>query len=410
MVVYDRLYFMEHLESRITTIIKELRLLHGYTQSFVAQSLHIPLRTYQSWEKEFSSHIGNLELLAKLYRISLIDISHLATMGEQECLDSIQRWPFESEACLDAIFIGASAHDLKASFPALVSSDKTFETSVDNLVRDAYFSGKLESRLSCMKCDTDLEESIAVRFGLMPNAVKVVDTTLVQFQIVKEMALGVVGSRWLTEMASQYDRFSVGVSNGYTIARIMDHLKRGNATNFQLFPLNFTMTPADFSITATSLISSFRYKNEGRCSDSNPITEPEVYSAMQLADAVVMGIGTFSRKGLYSNMIQATLGSTRLQEIIAGGAVGDLNYYLLDEKGDIIQFPDLVSEMGAVSHSALIKAIHLDVIKKKANHGCKVIIAAAGAHKASLVSLAITKRYANHLLIDSSLARVLEGA
>jgi len=131
MVVYDRLYFMEHLESRITTIIKELRLLHGYTQSFVAQSLHIPLRTYQSWEKEFSSHIGNLELLAKLYRISLIDISHLATMGEQECLNSIQRWPFESEACLDAIFNGASAHDLKASFPALVSSDKTFETSVD---------------------------------------------------------------------------------------------------------------------------------------------------------------------------------------------------------------------------------------------------------------------------------------
>lgn len=395
---------METIEVRITNLIKALRKKRHYSQAEVAEALSVPLRTYQSWEREYASNIANLERIGQLYGISLESLVYLAAGDDHNDLEKIS---FPSNDCVEAIFSGATEKHLAIQYQHLFNSNLPLSEQIANCIRDAYFNRGIEGRIKQTERSKGLEQRVAAILELPLDHVRVVQTGAIQFQVLKEMILGYHGAAWLQEIATHHDRFSVGISNGYTIARIMDHLERGKASNFQFFPLNFTMTPADFSITATSLISSFRYRNEGRCSRANPITEPEVYSAMQLADAVIMGIGTFRTEGLYSRMIRATLGSERLGEIINGGAIGDLNYYLLNRDGEIIHVPDLVGEMGSESHAALIKAVSLDVISNKANHGCKTIIAAAGAHKASQVSIAFKHKYANHLLIDSSLAEAL---
>ena len=91
--------------------------------------------------------------------------------------------------------------------------------------------------------------------------------------------------------------------------------------------------------------------NEGRCSESNPTSEAEVFGAMQNADAALLGIGTFSKQGLYTQMITASLGSSQLEEILHSGAIGDLNYYLLDKQGEVIDCPALVSPIGSSQSS-----------------------------------------------------------
>ncbi len=106
-------------------------------------------------------------------------------------------------------------------------------------------------------------------------------------------------------------------------------------------------------------------------------------------------------------MITASLGSSQLEEILDSGAIGDLNYYLLDKEGEVIDCPALVSPIGSSQSSSLIKSVNLKLLGQKADRGCKIIIAAAGEHKAPLVNLTIQKGYANHLLIDSTLAEAM---
>jgi len=386
---------MDNLLDRVTSLIRDVRLYKKLSQTTVAESLQVPLRTYQSWEKSYSSNIENLNAICEFYALEFTEFIELSTVPK-EMLGNRLAQIFSSEKhYIDEVFAGSVPEDYSGLLP---------ENHIENLIRDAYFRGELDEIILSASRNTSMEQEVALFTGLKRECVHVVETRPIKMQLLKEMILGRFGALWIEGWAKNSDRFSLGVSNGYTIARIMDHMKRGSIGNLQLFPLNFTMTPADFSITATSLISSYRYRNEGRCSESNPTSEAEVFGAMQLADAALLGIGTFSEQGLYTKMITASLGSSQLEEILQCGAIGDLNYYLLNSEGEVIECPSLVSSIGKNQANSLIKSINLKLLSQKADRGCRIIIAAAGSHKAPLVSLAVKKGYANHLLIDSSLA------
>lgn len=389
---------MNSLLDRVTTLIRELRLFQKFSQTTVADALHVPLRTYQSWEKSYCSNIENLNAICEFYSLQLSEFLELSSLSDEALAIRLQQALASERVYISEVFAGSA----REAFSHLDS-----EHSIENLVRDAYFRGELDGRIRSATRNEAMEQEVALHTGLRRECVQVVETRPIKMQLLKEMLLGWFGSLWIEEWARDSDRFSLGVSNGYTVARILDHMKRGSIGNLQLFPLNFTMTPADFSITATSLISSYRYRNEGRCSESNPTSEAEVFGAMQNADAALLGIGTFSKQGLYTQMITASLGSSQLEEILHSGAIGDLNYYLLDKEGEVIDCPALVSPIGSSQSSSLIKAVNLKLLGQKADRGSKIIIAAAGEHKAPLVNLAIQKGYANHLLIDSTLAEAM---
>ncbi len=389
---------MNSVLDRVTTLIRELRLFQKLSQTTVADALHVPLRTYQSWEKSYSSNIENLNAICEFYSLQLSEFLELSSLSIEALAIRLQQSLSSERVYVSEVFAGS---------PREAFSHLDSEHSIENLIRDAYFRGELDERIRSAARNEAMEQEVALHTGLRRECVQVVETRPVKMQLLKEMILGRFGSLWIEGWARDSDRFSLGVSNGYTVARILDHMKRGSIGNLQLFPLNFTMTPADFSITATSLISSYRYRNEGRCSESNPTSEAEVFGAMQLADAALLGIGTFSKQGLYTQMITASLGSSQLEEILHSGAIGDLNYYLLDKEGEVIDCPSLVSSIGSSQASSLIKAVNLKLLGQKADRGCKIIIAAAGEHKAPLVNLAIQKGYANHLLIDSTLAEAM---
>ncbi|MDY0290413.1 MAG: sugar-binding domain-containing protein [Sphaerochaeta sp.] len=391
---------MNSLLDRVTTLIRELRLFQKLSQTNVADALHVPLRTYQSWEKSYSSNIENLNAICDFYSLEISQFLELSSLSKEALPFRLEQSLASEKVFVSEVFAGSAPETFLHMGP---------DHSIENLIRDAYFRGELDGRMRSATRNEAMEQEIAQYTGLKLECIQVVETRPIKMQLLKEMILGWFGSLWIEEWARASDRFSLGVSNGYTVARILDHMKRGSIGNLQLFPLNFTMTPADFSITATSLISSYRYRNEGRCSESNPTSEAEVFGAMQLADAALLGIGTFSKQGLYTQMIKASLGSSQLEEILQGGAIGDLNYYLLDKEGEVIDCPSLVSPIGSSQGSSLIKSIDLKLLGQKADRGCKIIIAAAGAHKAPLVKLAIQKGYANHLLIDSSLAEAMLG-
>jgi len=389
---------MKSLLNCVTTLIRELRLFQKLSQTTVADALHVPLRTYQSWEKSYSSNIENLNAICEFYSLQFSQFLELSYLPKESLHSRLVQALSSEKIYISEVFAGSGPDAFSHLDP---------DESIENFIRDAYFRGELDERICSAVRNESMEHEIAQLTGLKRQCVQVVETRPIKMQLLKEMILGWFGSLWIEEWARDADRFSLGVSNGYTVARITDYMKRGSIGNLQLFPLNFTMTPADFSITATSLISSYRYRNEGRCSESNPTSEAEVFGAMQLADAALLGIGTFSNQGLYTQMITASLGSSQLEEILQSGAIGDLNYYLLDKKGDVIDCPSLVAPLGGIQSPSLIKAINLKLLGQKADRGCKIIIAAAGEHKAPLVKLAIQKGYANHLLIDSTLAEAM---
>lgn len=135
--------------------------------------------------------------------------------------------------------------------------------------------------------------------------------------------------------------------------------------------------------------------------------EDEVYGALMLADAAILGIGTLKHQGLYSRMIAATLGQAYLDEVLAAGAIGDFNYYPIGAEGQRLDFPELVAPLGSGERGALIKSADLELLARKADRNCPVAVMAAGAHKAELVRLVSERGYVNTLLVDSSLAEAL---
>ncbi len=397
---------MEEITNKAAKLIKFIRNQENLSQTILADALNVPLRTYQNWEKNFSSKLNYLELICSFYNINLqlfFKLLDAEPSNWKEILNQNKQTDYE--ILLD-VFKGLSIEELLINHPKLTEIEN-ISNYLDNIVRDWYFNKKDYQFNFNFTRNNNLEEKLAKKTNLPLSNIRVINTSPVKFQILKEIILGFYGAEWIKEWLDKTSHFSLGISNGYTVSRILDNFNRGSAKNLDLFSLNFTKNPVDFSISSTSLISSFCYKHEGVNNNFKPTSELEVYSAVQLCDAMLLGIGTFSQTGLYSKMIEKTLGKQKLSEILNKKACGDLNYYIFDQDGNIIEDKSLVSAISPTENDSLIKAVDLQLIQKKADRGCKIIVAAAGEHKAEMINLSINKCLVNHLLIDDSIANKL---
>jgi DNA-binding transcriptional regulator LsrR (DeoR family) len=86
------------------------------------------------------------------------------------------------------------------------------------------------------------------------------------------------------------------------------------------------------------------------------------------------------------------------------GIVGDFNYHLLDKKGDQVTYPEIVTDIGDETTGSLVKSIGLNILRERADRGCKIMISTTGAHKAEAVITTFRNRYANWLLTDETVA------
>ncbi len=397
---------MKEITNQAADLIKYLRKRENLSQTILADALKVPLRTYQNWEKTFSSKLNYLNLICSFYNLNLQLFFKLLDTDSSNWEDILsQNNQLNYEILID-IFKGLSIEELLLKYPQ-IKIIENISLFLDNIIRDWYFNKKDYQFNFSFNRNYDLEEKLAQKTNLHQSNIRVINTSPIKFQILKEIILGFHGAEWIKEWLIQTSHFSLGISNGYTVSRILDNFNRGSAKNLELFSLNFTKSPVDFSISSTSLISSFCYKHEGVNNNFKPTSELEVYSAVQLCDAMLLGIGTFSQTGLYSKMIEKTLGKQKLSEILNKKACGDLNYYIFDEEGNIIEDKSLVSAISPTENDSLIKAVDLQLIQKKADRGCKIIVAAAGEHKAKMINLSIKQSLINHLLIDDSLANKL---
>ena len=68
--------YKEELLQRISDNLKQLRLLHGYSQSYVAEKIEISLRTYQTYESDstYDIRISNMVRIAEFYGVSLDEL------------------------------------------------------------------------------------------------------------------------------------------------------------------------------------------------------------------------------------------------------------------------------------------------------------------------------------------------
>ncbi len=395
---------MDKTGTAVSQVLKQLRLERNLSQAAVAEALNVPLRTYQTWEKEYSSGIGNLIMLANYYEIPadrfFVWINKVAS-GHDAAMSRPVTFSVE---IAHAVLEGLTGEEIANRLPSCFRRNEPVGATVDRALLDVYFESGFMFFQDRFPRNPELECLVAQRFTLPIEQVRVVQTAPVRSQIVKEIALASHGAALIEEWSRGKAEFRLGVSNGYTVARILDHIPRNGAGNMMIFPLNFTMTPADFSISTTSLISSFIYRHQGCYNEQRLVSEKEVYGAMQLADAAILGIGTFRQEGLYARMVRATLGSSFLDTMMKSGAIGDFNYHMLASDGNVIPCPQLISDIGDDAGHSLIKAIGIDLLTRKADRGCHILVAAAGEHKAELVRLALGRRYVNSLLVDSSLA------
>ena len=400
--------------ARIAERIKQRRMELGLSQSAVADALDAPLRTYQAWEKDFVSSVQNLMKIGSFFDISLEQLVASADDGVNAAPSGVGVLPFKRRffrmaadgAPTEEIF--AWYRDTHPDDAESVSEPSRF---VENCLLDVYHNDpSLLAELHFSRVEA-LEHAVAERFHLPASRVTVVDSDAVTHEALREMIIAPWGAQTLIDWATAKPGLRVGISNGFTVARILDAIPRGRIQNLNLFPLSFTGTEVDFPISASALISSFLYRSAGYGVNSDTVTEEQVMSSMLLADAALLGIGSFAQEGLYERMICSVLGRSVVNEIRAHGVVGDLNYHLFDADGNEAFFPEVVTGIGRPNgtdtSSAMIKSIGLTGLRDRAERGARIVIAATGRHKAQSVSIALEHGYANHLVTDTSIATTL---
>jgi DNA-binding transcriptional regulator LsrR (DeoR family)/transcriptional regulator with XRE-family HTH domain len=395
--------------------IKELRILNGLSQAATAEALSMPLRTYQTWEKDFTSSAQNLINICNYFGVSAGII-----------LKSIQESSNDPVHDLSNQFINLKEYKIKFFDMALEGLDENeifswYETEypdqaalvddrskfITNCFLDIYhFRHKALTNLNFGR-DKTKEQRIGKKFNIPADHIVVTKSGHIKHEILREMLIARYGAEWIIDWSIKKPGFRIGLSNGFTIARILDFIPRGSVENLNLFPLNFTNSPVDFPISATALISSFMYKGTGYGIVTDTMNEEQVFSSMLLADAAFLGIGTFSNEGLYEKMIRSVRGQGVVENIREKGVIGDLNYHLLDRSGKEIHFPEIVSNIGEHQPDSLIKSIGLKNLKDKADKGGRIVIAGSGEYKADTVRVALENRFANYLITDETIADTL---
>jgi len=392
---------------KIGNKIRELRTQAGLSQAAASETLGISLRTYQSWEKDFTSSIQKLISICSFFNfpvksmIQFIDPIPSPRNGigiTENFKQSIFHMALRGNTC-EEIFQWFSD-----TYPAKAEGIYDSRQFVENCILDIYHTQPSILHQYSFTRTREKEKALEELFKLPAGQVIVVQSGHIPHEVVREMIIAPYGAKWLTLWAAAKPGFRIGISNGFTTARILDSIPRGGIKNTTFFPLNFTNTQVDFPISSTAIISSFLYKSAGYGITNDTINEEQVFSSMLLADAALLGIGTFSREGLYERMIRSVLGQKTVTQIREMGIIGDLNYNLFDHEGNEFEFPQVVSHIGEFRENSLVKSIGLNTLQEKGEKGARIIIAGTGSYKAESVSVTLKNGYANHLITDETIA------
>ena len=395
----------------IANSIREQRIKAKLSQSAVAQALDTPLRTYQGWEKEFTSSIQNLLKICSFFDVPIetfVAPSYRTTDSQEDSAAHCNPLPGFKIKIFRMAMEGAENEEIFTWFSKIYPEKAAAITDRDQFIENCF--------LDIYHCKPELlqnyhfhrekekEHAIAKRFSLPPEQIIVVHSGHIAHEVIREMIIAPFGAQWIVKSATEKPGLRIGISNGFTIARILDGVQRGCIENMVLFPLNFTSTQVDFPISSTALISSFLYRFAGYGVTTDTVNEEQVYSSMLLADAAFLGIGTFSTEGLYERMIRSVLGHSVVADMRTQGVIGDFNYHLFDASGNEVVFPEVVADVGNFDQKALVKSIGLEQLKQKADRGGRIVIAGTGEHKTDSIAVALKNGYANHLITDESIA------
>lgn len=416
LLVFEEMCIIQFMNASmyIGNKIKDLRISKGLSQVATAEALSMPLRTYQTWEKDFTSSVQNLIEICNFFSVSIGSILNPIQNGSIESgIDNLKDNNYVEVdeykvKFFDMALEGNSEDEIfnwyKKEYP--LNAGLVYDRSrfIINCFLDIYhFRHKALTNLNFGR-DREKEILLAERFNLPASNIVVAKSGKIRHRIIREMLIACYGAEWIIDWSSKKPGYRIGLSNGFTIARILDFIPRGSVTNLSLFPLNFTNSPVDVPISATALISSFMYKATGYGVETDTLNEEQVFSSMLLADAAFLGIGTFSKEGLYENMIRSVRGQGAVKNIRDKGIIGDLNYHLLDASGNEVIIPEIVSNIGEKETKSLIKSIGLQNLRDKADKGGRIVIVGSGANKANTVIAALDKGYANYLITDDTIA------
>ena len=387
--------------------IREMRTAAGLSQTATAEALDTPLRTYQGWEKDFTSSIQNLIKICSFFNHPVENLI--------KKLDPESTWIVDQPEIDDykikifrAAMTGESWEELfdwfRKNEPGKAEDIEDPEQFIENCILDIYHIRPSFFNEYNFPRETDKEAAIGEMFDIPPSQITVVKSGHIPNEAIREILIAPHGAKAVTKWAAAKPGFRIGISNGFTTSRILNSIQRGSMRNSILFPLNFTNTQVDFPISSTALISSFLYRSIGYGITTDTVNEEQVFSSMMLADAALLGIGNFAREGLYERMIRSVLGQNAVSKIRRMGIVGDLNYNLFNPEGREVELPEIVSSIGDYGKNSLVKSIGLRQLYEKADKGCRIVITGTGAHKADSVAISLRNRYANHLITDETIA------
>ncbi|MEA1911100.1 MAG: sugar-binding domain-containing protein [Spirochaetota bacterium] len=392
---------------QIGSKIKELRTQAGLSQNTASEAMEISLRTYQSWEKDFNSSIQKLINVCSFFDFPIESLINFIEPGKSSGVN-VSKSVYYKQSIFHMALTGKTNDDIfqwfSDTYPERAEKIANPEQFVENSILDIYHIHPSILHQYNFTRAREKERAMEHLFKLPAGQIIVVQSGHISHEVIREMIIAPFGAELLTRWVEAKPGFRLGLSNGFTTARILDSIPRGGIKNMTFFPLNFTNTQVDFPISSTAIISSFLYKSAGYGITTDTVNEEQVFSSMLLADAALLGIGTFSRKGLYERMIRSVLGQTTVTQIREMGIIGDLNYNLFDKNGIEIDFPKVVSHIGEFREGSLVKSIGLNTLREKVEKGARIVITGTGKHKAESVSVALKNNYANYLITDETIA------
>ncbi|MCP4295016.1 MAG: hypothetical protein GY786_05370 [Proteobacteria bacterium] len=408
---------MIDIGEKIASVFKECRQKTQLSQSSMAEKLETPLRTYQSWEKSFTSSIENYLKICHTLEIDASELLKAVSDTKNENFKSneglktiardthlilkerVVRKALEGDSVAEIFSWLTSRYPEKAE---LVHNELDF---INNCILDLYHSKHQIFREIDFKRDLKKEQGLGEILGIPKEQVIVSNSGGIKLKLLREIIIAKHGAAWIVRWSGEKSGYRLGIAGGRVSARILNSIPRGSVSNITLFPLNFTYTPVDLHISSIAQISTFLYRQNGYGMLSDTTNEEEVYGSMLLADAVFLGLGTFSNNEIYEQIIRSRLGQKMVRKVKEMKIEGDFNYHLLDKKGKEVFMPEIVSDIGDTKRKSLIKSISLKHMQDKADKGGKVVITITGSTKKADIAKSVFRRqYANHLITDDKIA------
>jgi DNA-binding transcriptional regulator LsrR (DeoR family) len=272
--------------------------------------------------------------------------------------------------------------------------------------------------------DAGWEERVQACFSRQPRRprlrdVRVANLSHVESRLMRHTLLGYVAKEYFLEQVHTGD--SVGFCGGFTISRLIYALRREEwPAGIRVQPVAVSPILERAAVSANNLVGALAYRAYDRAiqatqlpfypdSERHPPTAS--ITEMMLADARNLDFLFIGAGAPGQGALELDIDLKRQEYLWMAGiepntilqhktSAGNLMYYLVNETGEQPADFKTPNEM-------MVCSIGLDGLRHLVDRGKRVVIVAAGDHKARIVRAAVTAGYVNVLLIDDGLAQAL---